>query len=533
MKKTVLRILALAMVVVMAMSVVTIASAETETRTIKFLHKGPKPERWDAVYEEYLKRTKDTLNIELDINWVEHSDYKEKLNLEITAGGDWDLVFDASWIHLKSLAAEGYYADLSQYFNNPEQYPGLAKAFTEDTMKANIWFGKMCYIPLFETYGNGIPVMWYRQDWANDWGIGKIDSYEKLEQYWQAALDNGYMPYGAQTSRGFFQLMSLRGEAYPGSAEAGLQMFSSAGLNVWFYVKDGKIASYAVEGSGDEAFKDFPAGWNYDFAAKRYDQFQKWQQAGYIDPDSMTASDANTPFNSGLSASVIGTLDDTTSKIQDFDEYGIGSENLGYFVYVPEVAAMQDHVIPTTRAGNNGLAVPANSKNIDTVMEFLDWLFASQENHDLFQLGIEGVDFEYGENGTYAPLTTYSSDFCPFGMTWNPNYALLSQAFTGELLTYRAWEYSEDAFVSYPVLGFNFDTSDIDLSTAVAQCKAVTDLTSIVKLHGITIDGNGVSYETATEMLKANTEAAMANGGEQVVAAMVEQLTAHLDAQAK
>ena len=41
--------------------------------------------------------TRDTLNIELDITWVEHADYKEKLNLEITSGSEWDLVFDASW----------------------------------------------------------------------------------------------------------------------------------------------------------------------------------------------------------------------------------------------------------------------------------------------------------------------------------------------------------------------------------------------------------------------------------------------------
>ena len=84
-----------------------------------------------------------------------------------------------------------------------------------------------------------------------------------------------------------------------------------------------------------------------------------------------------------------------------------------------------------------------------------------------------------------------------------------------------------------PALGFNFNTSDLDLSTAIAQCKAVTDLTAIVKLHGIAMDGNGVAYDSVTEMLKANTEVAMANGGQQIVDAMVEQLTAHLEAQAK
>ena len=148
MKKSLIRILVLAMALVMAMTMVSFANAESETRTIKILHKGPKPAGWDDVYAEYLNRTKDTINVALDITWVEHSDYKDKLNLEITSGSDWDLVFDASWIHLKDLAAEGYYADLSEYFNHPDTYPGLAAAFTEDTMKANTWFGKMCYIPV-------------------------------------------------------------------------------------------------------------------------------------------------------------------------------------------------------------------------------------------------------------------------------------------------------------------------------------------------------------------------------------------------
>ena len=120
-----------------------------EPVTIKFLHKGPEPDGWDAVYEKYLEMTRDTLNIELDITWVEHADYKEKLNLEITSGSEWDLVFDASWVQLRNLAPEGYYADLSGYFNNSEEYPGLAAAFSPETMESNIWFDSMCYIPLY------------------------------------------------------------------------------------------------------------------------------------------------------------------------------------------------------------------------------------------------------------------------------------------------------------------------------------------------------------------------------------------------
>ncbi len=502
-----------------------------EQTTIKILHKGPKPDGWDSVYEKYLEETKDTINVALDITWVEHSDYKDKLNLEITAGGDWDLVFDASWIHLKDLAAEGYYQDLSTYFNNSEEYPGLAAAFSEDTMDANKWFGSMCYVPLFETYGNGIPCIWYRKDLAKEWGIGtdgSIANYDEMEQYWAKALDAGLIAYGASQSRGFFQQLSIRGEAFEGSADAGLELYSAGGLSIWTYIKDGELISYAVEGQGDEAFADFPEGWNYDFAADRYDTFAEWQKAGYIDPDSLSCNDYKTPFQSGLSASIIGTLDDYVEMSGYQSSWGI-DDSLGFFVYVDSIRNMEEAAIPTGYAGNNGWCVPATSTKTESTMKFLDWMFASQENHDLIQLGIEGIDFEYGETeGTYSTLTDYSTSLGGYGFSWNPNYALISTSYTDTALKYREYELTASSFTAFPVLGFHFDSSAVDLSTAVAQCKAVTDMVSTVKAHGILTDGYGNSYDTMAEMLKANTDEALESGGQTVVDALIAQLKEYI-----
>ena len=195
------------------------------------------------------------------------------------------------------------------------------------------------------------------------------------------------------------------------------------------------------------------------------------------------------------------------------------------------VRNMEKGAIPVNYEGNNGLAIPASSTKIEYTMKFLDWLFGSQEAHDLFQLGIEGTDFAYGEKeGTYKTLTNYSADFGGYGWTWNPKYALISEAYEDEALAYREYEYDPETFIAMPLLGFHFDTTDVDLSTAVAQCKAVTDMVSTVKLHGIRTDGNGVTYDTMKEMLKANVDQAMANGGQQIVDALVEQLNAYLAA---
>lgn len=49
-----------------------------------------------------------------------------------------------------------------------------------------------------------------------------------------------------------------------------------------------------------------------------------------------------------------------------------------------------------------------------------------------------------------------------------------------------------------------------------------------VPVKVIVIDGYGNSYDTIKEMLKANVDEAMENGGQEVVDALVEQLTAYL-----
>ncbi len=506
------------------------SSEPKEVRTIKILHNGAKPERWDAVYEEYLKRTKDTINVELDINWIENPEYKDKLNLEITSGGEWDLVFDAPFMLIKTLAAEGYYADLSEYFNNPE-YPGLRYAFDPDVMEANSFYGQMCYIPLFQEYNNGIPCVWYRKDWANEWGVGnngEIDSYEELEEYWQAAKDNGVIPLGAVRNRGFFQLYTYRALEFNGSVAAGIQKFSAGGLDFYAYIKDNELIDIATSGGGDGEFANFPEGYDYDFTITRYDKFEEYQKAGYIDPDALSCTDADTPFVAGLTGSIV-----TTVSQASFDKYAKawGSEDaVGFFVYVDSIRNMEEAAMPTDRVGNNGLAVPASSKNIDAVIDFLDWMFASQENHDLIQMGIEGEDFQYEENGTFTLLSDYSTQLCGYTLTWNPKYVLLESSCKGEVLEYKQYEQDMSSFYSYPILGFNFNTSDSELSTLVAQVKAITDMIGMPKAHGIATDSNGTTYDSIEEMIETNTKQAMENGGQILEDALREQLEAYLAA---
>ena len=65
-----------------------------------------------------------------------------------------------------------------------------------------------------------------------------------------------------------------------------------------------------------------------------------------------------------------------------------------------DVRDMKPGALRTDFRSNNSVVIPVSSKNADRTMKFLDWLFSSKDNHDLFELGIEGEHWiKDGDNG--------------------------------------------------------------------------------------------------------------------------------------
>lgn len=492
-----------------------------DTRVIKILWNGEKNPGWDEVYAEFLERTKDTLNIELDITFVD-MEYKNKLNLEITSGADYDLVFEATWLNLRTLSAEGFYADLSEYFNNPD-YPGLMQSFPEEVMESNRYAGIMCYIPVYQAFGNGAGCVYYRQDWADEWGIGKIDSYEKLEEYWAAAKADGIIPYACSSSRGYYQLLTIGGGAFEGSAAAGIQVHTQNSMSIYYYVKDGELITMAAEGAGDEAFADFPDGWNYDFTNERYEKNYEWASLGYNDEDSVNATDYTPLFDAGNAASYTGTVETMATELNRFHSITPEGE-LGFFVYSDSMRNMEAGAIPTNYAYNNGYAIPASSKNIDATMEFFDWLHSSEENFMLFSLGIEGVHWEAVGDNQFTALEDYPLTNKQYLLTLSPIYARFSDTMPEEAIAYAEFSMTEEATIGLPVRGFVFDASDLTNETS-----ALATVTSSYASQNLGILTNGTTnYDTVEEMRIARYEQSMDAGLGAIMEALKEQLEAHL-----
>ncbi len=435
-----------------------------EIVTLRFLMFGTEPDGMEDVLEEFYRRTRDTLGIRIEMEWVsQSSEYKLLSDMKLSARENYDLMFDAGWIHLYEMQDRGVYLDLSPYLNNPE-YPGLRGAFSETVLQNNLINGEQCALPLFRTYGSGIPCIYYRKDLALKYGITSIDSVEDLESYMQALLANepDLIPLVLNGSRGFF---TFHPEGYFLTAEQSRRLLypmTIGDITVVAQLDDSLTKVEAVGIMGDEeSFSGFMEGLQFDFLIGRLEGYRNWNR--YCEADVLNQMDQMTVFQKGLGGAYISTLD-------DYEESGyllaenVQGASLGVYIINSNIRDMEEHAISTSYLANNFLCIPASSEHIEETVRFLDWLFASEENHDLFEHGIEGIHWRAVGEERYESLVGEDGSiyaFPGYAMTWNSHYVRFSADMPDDILAYKEYELLENTFYKKRLASFYFDDSGL------------------------------------------------------------------------
>lgn len=476
--------------------------------TLKVLMSGDKPNDWDAVLNEFYNRTKDTLNITFDWTWVPSADYKDKLNVKMTAGEEYDLVFDAPWMHLRTLSQDGIYADLSPYLNN-DAYPGLKLAFPEDVMIYNEYAGINCALPLFFNYG-GQNIVMYRQDWAKEWNIGtdgQINSHDELKAYLEAVLANkpGVIPIVLKNNRGFYHLFDAitidlaKDHIYQGTL--GKDIFFAFKLN------DDETEVIATALPGDTAEYWEPFG-GVDYWKQKMEISREWNK--YCETDSLNQTDPGSVFQIGKAAAYIDTID-AVPKFNSILQTNAPEAELGVYVHEDAARNMEKGVYSATLTASNCLCIPASSDKIDRTIAFLNWLFESQENHDLFEYGIEGVHWEaVGDNQYRLPEgVSATTNYNPNGwnLTWNPNYYRFSADYTEYALPYAEFSTDITNYVIDPKKGFVFQSDPV--KTEITQCGAILGEVLAPLNHGILENPYEVLQETTKQLRENDVQKAL------------------------
>ncbi|SDD07052.1 putative aldouronate transport system substrate-binding protein [Paenibacillus sp. UNCCL117] len=439
--------------------------------TLKGMLFGDEPKDLALVLEEFEKRTKDSLNTKLEIQWNPVNDHKQKVKLMMAAGESVDFVFDADFQNLKELVPQGAYAQLDKYFNNDE-YPGLKKAFSKEFIDMNKRYDDHLYTIPFTQYYYDIPVVYIRKDLREKLGFAKpIASYQELQQFYDKVLEaeKGVTPLALRGASGYQDILAPDDRPDLSTVRSILL----GGITYFVHLTDDlkKVQRVVALGDPEAEWAALPAPYNtMKSTFAQYDKWAEWSK--YLEKDVLSQKDQKAYFMSGKAASYYGTLSSYAADKKKLKDT-IQDADLEFFVFREKMRNMEPKAISTNYKANNSLAIPASSKHIDRTMKFFDWLFQSRENHDLFEYGIQGKHWEpVGDNQLKLLDDSKNYNFPGYEFTWNPNMIRLPADLDETAKKYFEYSAKEDTYYAGVLAKFAFDTSNVKGEFANVQSKA-------------------------------------------------------------
>lgn len=499
---------------------------EDVTINIRVMNEVKNVDKVIAKYEEMVADDPVMSKIHPNIEYVIGADYKDKLNMALSAQEDIDLMFCGSWFGLTKFIQEGDFADLTGYFNNDE-FPGLKKAFSGqflDAMTSYVRqedgsYTKGIYgINMATSYEDSRGFM-YREDLRQKYGCDEITDRDSLMAFVKTVSENEPDMIGVNLWNFFY----LDSPVYTGKHD---NVFSQDSTEVFgdqtrIYVglsEDQKtVLNVVVAGDSDEEFAKMPEGYQYDFITEYAVKRTEWNP--YLNPSRGETTPVEKPAAISYSA-----LSEFENRSKEAMENVPGSE-WRFYVIDDAQRNKEEGAVICDIATNNWLVVPEWSDKQLATMYFLNWMFGSKEAHDLFQYGIEGQDWEaIGDDGMKnTDISDEEKYVMPgYSFTWNPNYVRYSELVLNdpELKADFDYAYSDTTYQLSPLAGFSFDASNVE--TEVANISA---LSNELRLNISLYDA-----EEAVEKLQTWHADAEAAGLETVRQELIVQLQQFLDA---
>ena len=341
---------------------------------------GDEPVAADEVEALINSKLQEKINTTLEINYIALSDYSQKYSLLLAGGENIDIIYTSTWAFYNEEATKGAFMEitdelLSQYM--PQTYEGQdSMAFEQAKID-----GKCYMIPKNSPYvNNAMPVL-IRGDLREKYGIGEIDSVERLQEYFTAVVANeeGIYPYAAASD----------------GVEMSMNLFQSRTNLVPMSAGGGKYFGYFWNGT-DATPEDVV--WQY--GTEEYLEFanlmKEWADAGFWSKNAV--SNTTSPldaFQNGTSAGLFWNLDTCESAKNVVD-----SEHPEWKAELVNITPGVVHVKGVYTG--DGFAIPAISENQERAMIALDTLKFDKEVYDICRYGIEGSTYHATSETTYT-----------------------------------------------------------------------------------------------------------------------------------
>lgn len=538
---------------------------------------GDTPDGFDEVVNYFNTTYGGDLGFTVSFKFDTQSDYKQNLNLSMaSSGSEYDVVFDAAWIYLNDFAKKGYYYDLNEFFREGSEYTGLVSAFSEEYLNGNLFSGGLYGVPLTQTYGE-ISVAYIRKDWrvecAEDasWTMpsGKfetesgitnesladgIDNFDELQYYLYWIRDNkqGVVPCLSNNDAtwGAWDLINSRNLLTKSAADyvnAGVkqEIKLTSTVTATAYIRRGTVEAAYIndveDPKSEKGMSSFPAGfntadttWQSNFTLAR-----RWAQDGIIDSDVLSTTDSDAQFKAGQGGCVVQTINNFSTVEAALQASTPGAE---LEIYVNDYAIRNKlpGYAQTDFKAWNYLCVPTavGEAKRDMFLKFMNWLFSSEENHDLFQYGIKGKHWDVAKDasgqeieGTYTTQGMESYTFPAYELTWNPNFIRVNSASDPKVMEYMTYMYDSSRYVEILYSEFTFDhTATSELTTALSNADLSNAKSEAVSYYLGQIDDPVISWNSKLQTRYSNTN--LQSAVKVIKDSLIEQLQAFIDEQA-
>lgn len=359
----------------------------SEHVTIKFVVLGNRPTNGhlEAMLEELNKILTDKVNAELDVQYVEWADWQTQYNLLLASGDpSIDLITTATdWLDAWPNIKKGSFMPLTEEMIKtyaPETY----KTVSAENWEKCSYDGQIYLIPEdnYAQYTNH--GFYYRSDWAKEFGLEKINSFEEMGQYLQGIVDHkadvipwdvsGTAANGNQLANGYIE----------STTSNILIEGTTTGLSSLFYGKSiddpYTVVCPYMEGSTFEEFAKM---------------MKEWADAGYWREDVLNYDgETREEFYAGLTGvDQHHSMTYYSSVRTEMDNRQPGSE-----VEMFPFSEPSKNLVKTSIT-HGCLAVGANSQHPERALMVYDLLRNDETCYRLYNYGIEGVDYILTEDG--------------------------------------------------------------------------------------------------------------------------------------
>lgn len=489
----------------------TSAIDTSEHVVITYMTTGDKPtgcaEELDKVLGELNKILTEKVNAELEIYFIEWTDYLSNYNLTLAQmDGSVDLVGTASdWLDAWPNAKNGAFLELSE-----EMLQTYAPK-TWASVPAENW--ELCkydgeiYLMPEDNYAQWTNHGYiYRLDWAKEAGLANgVHSWEDMGTYFKY-IKTAYPDIIPWDSDGTHNFQMASGWVASHTDFVPIDGLSTGGL--WGGTKDDlyTITSPYVEDT--------------EMMVEYAKMMKEWNEVGVWKTDVLnnTSADARADFRIGRTGADqhhTQTWTDLCSKTPSNTIYETDEDAEAGFFYFGEETGN----VVALSITHGAMAVSAASENPERALMVYDLIRNDPECYRLFNYGIEGTSYEIDENGLRTTPATFDSEKHNINGTtnywWGRNDDLEIKDAT------RNWEAIDELYATYDGIKINYPYGQF-----------VPDVDNIQSyINNVNETHNSYMKQISYGLYKGTAEEIVAEYQAAMKAAGIDEVTAELQRQ--